>query len=409
MLYSKRVRHLWTRRDRDIEDRSLSISNWRSGSIDTIYQIARRLGSKTGSGQDMDAKCHFSQATRNCQQKYLVHYTLSEIAEDLLQQQKASLCRRRSIDGIIAKKAFVIGEDLGPSMEDDIPSDCIEGLRQMLRICNWSCGEIKDELRGLKLSMSCGGEEEREAKKAFVTRWVHQPHDEFGNVKFCYGSFRFYAASDVEDFLDGRILSNLVETVLPLWTGLREQWYQKSASLSQLPRAEPYPKTKAKLLQRIVNGSHEERHLKIQLAERCLDNLETLEELLHDLLDEVNQKINPGRGCRHSRPCLQPNDYSLRLGKAKIQLTDTIKDVLIFKEQAKPLLFGGMGKSDWNLVKEYGSLPIPCARNLIGATSEEQIKRILMWPPHENQNHDLDPKESVRLRAYRCTLLDLNS
>ena len=369
--------------------------------------MARRFSSKTGSDQDMEAFSHFHQATRNCQQKYLVLHTLSKIAEDLLRQQQASLCQRRSTDGNSAKRAFVIGEDSGPTMEDDIPSDCIEGVRQMLRICSWSCGEIKDELRGLKLSMSCGGQEEKEAKKEFVTRWSHQPQVEYGNVNFCYGALSFFAESDVDVFVDGRIYSNLVGTVLPLWTGLREQWFHKSASVSRLPEAELYPKPKAKLLERIVNGLSEERHLKIQLAERCLDNLETLEELLHDLLDEVNQKIDPGRGCRHSRPCL-PSACSLRLTQAKLQLTDAIKDVLTFKEQAKPLLFGGMSKSDWDLVKEYGSLPIPCARELIGATSEEQVERIVMWPPHEDKHPGLDPKEIAKLRSFRCTLPDLS-
>ena len=323
----------------------------------------------------------FDQACQNCRQKYLVVHTLSQIAKDLLNQRRASHCRKGSVDGDIVNEDFVTGDGVGSSVEDDVPSDCVEGLHQMLQISRWTCGEIRDELKGLKLSMSCGGREKWKAKKKFVRRWGHQPHVEFCQVDFDYNQSGLFREMDVEEFLEGKVTSSPIETVLPLWTAIRDQWYG-SASISQLPGAGPHSKPKAKLLWRIVNGSPEECHIQVQLAERCLGNLKTVEELLYDLLDGIDQNIDPGRACSHPRPCLQLKNHSLRLQKARIQVIDTIRDVLAFEGQAKGLYSGGMGVSDWDLVREWGSLHISCARKLIGATNEEQIQNILLWPPH---------------------------
>ncbi|KAL9109555.1 MAG: hypothetical protein Q9187_008151, partial [Circinaria calcarea] len=154
----------------------------------------------------------FDQACQNCRQKYLVVRTLSQIAKGFLKQRRASHCRKGSAVEDIVNEAFVIGDGLSPSVEDDVPSDCVEGLRQMLQISRWTCGEIRDELKGLKLSMSCGVREKWKAKKKFIRRWGHQPHIEFRQVDFDYNQSRSFRETDVEEFLEGKVTSSPVET-----------------------------------------------------------------------------------------------------------------------------------------------------------------------------------------------------
>ena len=340
----------------------------------------------------------FDRACHNCRHEYIIIRTLNNLLADLIKQKVASGCDMKVTEKDVTNGAYAIERILELNTRGKYVDDSPQGLYQMTRICEWKCAGIEDDLRGMQLIMSDGGPLFEEIRRAFIEKWGSEPHLLHGGIHIdCkYTTLRWN--SNIQEFLQGDIVSHPIGSVLPFWPTIQKEI--RSKEFCFISGRESSCNLHATLLEKIAKLPS--RHLQQQLLiERCLYNIEVIQSSIDILFDEIDLEKKRRRACRHSPTCKHQSDTLLNLGKTLVLLNDMTSALNAVTRHVHSGLQRGLQEIDLTIVADWQSLDGNPYGNLMFLTSDKIVERLVKTPLWEEEVTEVD--ETLRkIRRTSC-------
>ena len=313
---------------------------------------------------------------------------MSELLNELIGQQIASGCAMKVSKEDSTNDAWILERILEMTNTGDIVDSSPQGLHQMLRLCNWFCDKIRDELLGLKIDTN-KDKKWPASKHAFVEKWDVTPDESLERAQFSIDGSEPIQAISTERLLGGTITSNPVATAVEFWISFSIKYHaQQSKDRSQrnervclkgsLSRVKSHLNRTCHLG---TSGESEMQALdidrKILVKMRCQRNIRTTKAYLNSFLDEVDQELERRWGCTHGKPCRHHKDSTPGLRMARSKLQKMISDLDPAEWTSMTLFNEPMKASDMPFFAEWGSLPMNGFNILVGLKSEELVEKLI--------------------------------
>ena len=340
----------------------------------------------------------FDRAQQNCQQTYIVLRTMRDLLTDLLRQQTASGCTMKATEESTNTEAWTFERVLQLNAYFQRIDDSPQSLYQILRICTWTCEEIKDELIGMQRDAYNVDQEYTQNRAAYIKRWEPLPEWALRDIRFCSEASKVAHASGIEELLDGAIRSNPVASSIEFWL-VFEHWRPTQQMRTQMLQDEwssviPFG---ANLLSQMNKMQALNPTGQAQVRNRCHSNIECVKASLFSFLNEIAEELERRRLCTHGKSCRHHKVSTSGLRVARSKLERAISEVEKAGRTARTLFDRRVTAYEVKFVTEWGCLALNGFSTLIALKSEQLVERLLRGRQTIREAEVMEPVEECQV------------
>ena len=279
------------------------------------------------------------------------------------------------MDGSTTSNTYVLDCILKMNVKGRVLNNNFQGVYQMVRVCEWNCRIIEDELKWLRLILGCGSIDKKDYLDLFIEKWGRIPNSEFSDVKFHQLCPRTVEDVSVEDFLSGSITPNHrnIGDIIRFWPKIERLVLEKAGgpmNCSSGYRQALASNLSSVVIDQIIDESHIKSSLQKRIGERCLENISAVQALLRTLYVEISNRL----GVRGTQPPNEPIAALKRLNDTLYEL----RAVYIKIERAAE-------QSEWRTLAEWISLYGNRYGRWITMTREEFVQGKVLIPLWEDE------------------------
>ncbi|MCJ1432652.1 hypothetical protein MMC27_002009 [Xylographa pallens] len=348
----------------------------------------------------------FDQALQNCQKTFVVVQKLQQLLTDLATLESSPLasgCHTTDNDS----RSTVVSDILECEVMRDLDRGNIftglQRIRQMKRISMWKCDEIKDELRGIQITMICNKYQKVNTERLFTKRWGRYPIQRFRNIDMTYPTPVKLDHIEIEQFLNGTITEDSVECAMDYWPSLEREFRQnQKAYRSEDGKLTDYGLDNEVIVD-MIDNHHKSSAIRAKTARRCTSNIETVRTVLNDLREEASNEYSHRK--KRLKQTFVPGHnrfHSTHLYAVSTTLEWIVCHLSEAEDGAKRLATPKLSKTGElvrqpcsermkQLIQDWASLSDNGFGGLLTLSLEEVVERLVRKPLLENEVTAPDP------------------
>ncbi|MCJ1233990.1 hypothetical protein MMC14_001948 [Varicellaria rhodocarpa] len=239
--------------------------------------------------------------------------------------------------------------------EGSNPENSFQGVDQMVRVCEWNCRIIEDELKWLQLILSFGGSDKKEYMYLFIEKWGITPNTEFIHISFHRPCPKPFEDVNIEEFLRGSITPNHrnVGEVMRFWTRVEKLVLEKAGGpIGYTSSRGPAGRISSTMVSLVTVQPNGKSSLQKRISERCLENVRSVQAILTTLYAEISRRFR----LRGTQPSPDGEEWTASLYQALRRLSDMLYGIRAIQIKIERLSGQTWKDGDWKDLVEWISL-----------------------------------------------------